>query len=176
MSLIEVVFVNNKDSKLDECLHIYKTSDGYTMIHRYAHGPKDVLKTNQRKNLSSEDVFTTIVNSLTLATMDDLPYDGVQVSFPMSPITFLKLETLQKDDVWNTVLSTFEYWLNQSSWSSKSTNQEESSQTEKIDLSKSNLNVAVNTHTNTRNITVPLNTHMFFNEDSDEDSYMYTMY
>ena len=126
-------------------------------------------------NLSKETVYEMIVNSLTLATLDDMPYDGIQYMFPMSPVVFLTMKHLKEDSKWNTILSMFKYWLEQEMWPCSNTlpNPQES---EKIDLANSQLKIVLDKTASTRNITVPLNTHYFYKDDSEEETPMYSMY
>lgn len=176
MSNLQIIFAT-KNAADDEKIWIERTDKGYVV--KYSTPLHKKKQAEFLLNLSRQkDVYDYVLNILTLVVYDSEPGIGVQFFFPASPSVLYTYETLKKDEVWNQILDTLEFWLDQETWPTRvvvpispvspillPVDLTKDDKTEVIDLSESGLKIEVDDKNQQRNVTVLPRLHTFFDED-----------
>lgn len=95
--------------KKDDVLSIYKTRSGYNLVYN----DQDSCQKTYTRDLTQEQVMQRLSNSLRLITVDDDPFDSVQLLVPNAPSILLNPEALTssvRDLFYDTIEAAIEEW------------------------------------------------------------------
>lgn len=171
MSTLQIIFIA-KNKKNDESITVNRDGTSFSVKFNSSNVNGVPIITTSTFH-TTEDVREYLLNVLALVVHDNDPCVGIQFFFPGSPSVLYKHNTLNKDEVWDTVLDNLDFWLNQPIWPQLPpispilipADVTKDANVEMIDLSEPDMKVEVNKKTGVRNVTVLPNVHTFFDED-----------
>lgn len=101
--------LRDTSGKTDDVLSIYKTRVGYNLVYN----DQDSCQKTYTRDLTQEQVMQRLSNALRLVTVDDDPFDSVQLLVPNAPSILLNPDALTssvRDLFYDTIEAAIEEW------------------------------------------------------------------